>query len=1091
MRTAVVTILLIFTILLGAVLAVPRWVDWTAHRGVADSAIGWLTGWQVETQGDIAFQILPYPQLDLGRVRIVSGPVGWGSISGQVEALRAVGTLDGMVSGRLDLDRLILVTPDLHWRRPDGAIQRGPVPGNGGGLGSGARSAADQADGWLRFGSADRLTVESGRLVVSGGDMAPLALNDLSVSGEVGGLPGPFDLAMTGRLQDLAIGLSARSGPPTRSGALPLTLTAELPGLPGDLRFAGLFQGGDTLSGEFDMMLPDAGAWWQTLTDMPTGGVLEVPDDQAGTPVSVSVRSMAELGPDGLRLTGLQTALGNAIGQGSVTVDWQGEPVIGLSMAIDALDLSDAWLGLGTVFDAFLAPNPTDPNAAFTWPGVPGLHLVADLSVETVQIADGLFDDVILSAHSDGSDIHVDHLTASGPGQTQLHASGRLGLSEDGAPAVAINTRVEGSDLRALLTALRVDTPATPANRLRDFSLTGRIEGVPGDLRISGGDIQIDATQVNLALAYLNQGAVGLGLRVDVDRVDLDSYDPVGLGGDVAPSVLAAFDLARAMSGQININADATIGSMVLGGETWSDLRLDATVSGGNLSLREMRIGDVAGASLSVGGYVGDLAALSGLDVTVSGRSAPDLRPAFALFGWPLPPALSVFDATAIDMVLGGHADALDVAATLDGAEGHLEFAGLIAGSTQGWGAAHVDGVIRLRTNALSALADAAIGLDTLPPDIGAFDVFAELTVGPDQWVAESVQGMVGPVGFFGSLEQTASNQPITGDLQLGPVAIDAWMDTGDRWPLNRLGGWSTEQVAWIWPDGLPPLDLAIAATALSWNGFEMTAPSLNLALDAASLRIEGLSAQAFDGALAADAMISAGDSPGLTVDLDLDDVAFDAFADTVLRSGGVEGATGLTISVVGEGRTPADLVRSLNGEGSLSIASGRLMGFDLVAIDEALTGGAEPTDPIDFIDLMRRAGTVGQTPFASVTAPLAIREGVVISDAVRVASGRGVAAGSGLFDLSGWDVLIDLEFELFDHPDAPGFGLTLSGPPRAPQRRVRADALQAYVAGRYADGLTEQFGRRGSGSEPLPADPDAADPTGGEGQQDPVEAVP
>ncbi|MCA8933078.1 MAG: hypothetical protein KDA49_11460, partial [Rhodospirillaceae bacterium] len=203
-------------------------------------------------------------------------------------------------------------------------------------------------------------------------------------------------------------------------------------------------------------------------------------------------------------------------------------------------------------------------------------------------------------------------------------------------------------------------------------------------------------------------------------------------------------------------------------------------------------------------------------------------------------------------------------------------------------------------------------------------------------------------------------------------------------------------------------------------------------------------------------ARLAAGPVPDLMGQLVLTDIALEDFLATVLRTDGITGTADLSLAVAGEGRTPAELVRSLSGAGALAVASGEIASLDLAAMDDAL---ARRIDPIDFVDLVRRAGTSGTTGFAAISAPLTVTEGVVTSDAISLTAGRGTGSGAGLFDLAEWEVMLDLDFALFDHPDAPGFGLSLAGPPRAPLRRLRSDALQAHVAERYADDLTEQFG--------------------------------
>lgn len=1028
------------TTVVAALIVGPGWVDWTERRGLVEGAIERLTGWRVETEGDIRFRILPQPRLDLGRFRVVSGPFARDSVSGQIGALQAVGDLSSLFTGRLTLQRLVVVSPDLHWRRV-------PRQADSGDEAEQAGTREEDRGGWLGLRSIERLTVESGQVLVSGPDMEAVRVVDLTASGNVTGVPGPAELSLSGRWHGVPLTATLRTGPPTRSGALPLSVAAEVAGLEGDARFAGLLLPTGELSGDVDLMFPDIAGLSRALSGREAA--LEVPE------LPVSVTAMLDRHGASARFTSLRLAVGETSGQGSLTVGWEDGLTADLTLALDRLNLGDPAAPASSLADAFLARDGLATLADALPPALlDELTASFDVTVNSARVRDGLFTDLRFCGQVEGPSLRLDAIMATGPGQTDIRISGAAAVADDG-PEIDLLARFDSNDFRAFLAGFGIDLANLPADRLRRVVASGRLDGRPGELRLTGGEVQVDGSQIDFGLAYVDGDVPGIGLRFDLDRLDVDRYLPELAVAPVAPLV-EVLDLARALAGRVNLNVDATVGSLVVGGATWQDIRLDATLAGAALSLREARLGGAAGAGLSAAGYIADLAALSGLDVRLTGHAAPTLASLLDLFGWPVPPVLAALGVVDTEVVLGGTADALSVSVLAEGSRGHMEFAGTIAGAAAGWAEAEIVGTARLRHRSVAELARAVAEPLTLPAELGEADAFAEIALGPDGWSAGNVQVVLGPVSLVGSLHSDAEDGWIHGDFRFGRLDLGDWLGGAGRWPLDRLGDWSEAPLSGPWPEGWTPLDLNLSGATLAWQGLEIAEPRARLMGDASGVVLEGLSGRALGGQLVADARLAAGAVPDLTVQLDLVDIALEDFLATVLRTDGVTGTAELSLAVSGEGRTPAELVRSLSGEGELAVASGEIAGFDLAAMDDAL---ARRIDPIDFVDLVRRAGTSGTTGFAAISAPLTVTEGVITSDAIALTAGRGTGSGSGLFDLADWDLRLDLDFALFDHADAPGFGLSLTGPPRAPLRRLRSDALQAHVAERYADDLTEQFG--------------------------------
>ena len=1034
MRTAFSVLALVLVLGVGALIVVPSFIDWSERRDLVEDAVERLTGWRLHTQGDIRLRLLPEPQLALSRVRVIEGPLHGDTVSGQIGAVRVTVSLRSLLTGTLDIDRLTLSRPDLHWRRSAPAQD-----------GDTRRSTDDDPTPWLAPRSIAALTVEGGRFLMTGSDVGVVSVRDLSVSGEIRGFPGPFDLQSSGRWFGVEANVALRGGPPSTSGAVPVNLVLELSGAAGTLRLAGLAIPDERLTGEVGLTTTDLGATLQAVAGIPVA--------EGAAARNLIAGGALEVDADGLRLSGLEVSSGPVDGSGSLMLGWRD--------GIDAdLDLTLSELDLGTAVDptlrlaaAFLGGTDAEmPALPVDLPDT--LQAEVDLTVAAARLGDGLLRDLRLQGLLRDRAVTLYRLSAEASGQTDLAVSGSIGL-EEGGPRVDLLARLESRDARGLLSELGIDLPGVPADRLRRVVASGRLDGRPGDFRATGVEIRADGAQLNMGLAYRNRGGPGLGLRLDLDRLDLDRYLP-DLAAQTTLPLVDAVRFGRSLAGRINLNVNCTIGSVVLGGRAWQDLRLDATLTGDTLVLRDARLGAVDGASIAVRGHVADLVDLRGLDLGITAASTPGLARLLDLVGLTVPPVVDRAGDVAVEATVAGASDALSVSAVVDAELGRLEFTGTVSPpADDDTGAVAASGVARLRHTSLAVLAESVLGLDGAVHDLGPVDVFGEVALDPDGWSVTGARAALGPASVIGELRFDRRTDHLAGSLQVGAVRMRDLLGQANRWPLDRLGGWSDTPLA---PEGLAPGSFALdlSGSALIWDEIAIVNPSLRISGDDTRLTLEEMSGEVFGGRLGAHAAVVFGDPANLELQLNLVGIAFASFAEALFRAGGVEGTAGVRLSVTGTGRSPAELVRSLTGDGLIAIAQGRIADFDLAALDDALTG---PTTPVGFIDLMRSASRSGQTAFASLNAPFSVQEGVATADAIRLIAGRGMGQGAGLFDLLGWELSADLDFSLYDHPDAPAFGLTISGPPRAPQRRLRGEALQAYVAGRVAEGLTEQFG--------------------------------
>lgn len=179
------------------------------------------------------------------------------------------------------------------------------------------------------------------------------------------------------------------------------------------------------------------------------------------------------------------------------------------------------------------------------------------------------------------------------------------------------------------------------------------------------------------------------------------------------------------------------------------------------------------------------------------------------------------------------------------------------------------------------------------------------------------------------------------------------------------------------------------------------------------------------------------------------------------LFGGGVDIAAGklsADATFATTGRSQAEWISALNGDGQAAVAGGRLAGFDLVALAERLKNLDKPAD---FLGFIRTALGGGSTKFGAMTATVAVRNGVAASDDIKLDAG--VAAGQGRIkaDLPRWTLEGQATMQVSQNAQLPSVGLTLGGSLDDPEHSFDTSRLQAYLAERGIGAAVKKLFRK------------------------------
>ncbi len=260
--------------------------------------------------------------------------------------------------------------------------------------------------------------------------------------------------------------------------------------------------------------------------------------------------------------------------------------------------------------------------------------------------------------------------------------------------------------------------------------------------------------------------------------------------------------------------------------------------------------------------------------------------------------------------------------------------------------------------------------------------------------------------------------------------------------PTARQGGrWSREKIDM---SGLGALDAAIdlSADALLYKSYRVDQPKILATLKDRVLDIHQITGKMFEGSFEMKAQLDGRKTPAIQATVKVADARVDN-AFFAGESFDVEaGNLSHDLSITSRGASQYDLLRGLNGNGSLTVTEGVVRGFDLLALNRALRGGGLS----NLVNLIPAAaasiGKTKKTRFSSLKGTIRITNGVVETRDALLNSDAGDIAAAGTINLPAWDMNIIADIVPRKVKEIPKLRVTLTGPPDQPNPRFNFDEL-------------------------------------------------
>ncbi|UCH75621.1 MAG: AsmA family protein [Rhodospirillales bacterium] len=903
MRKFLISALVLVSALAGSILIVPQFIDWNAYRRDVAAVIVQATGREVTIAGDLELSILPLPRLTVRKVGIASVD---GAIDRDllwIRELRLEPALGALLTGRIAARSLTLMNPVLTLETlADGRHSWDLAPDEPGWGAERVKSAIP----------VDMVSISNGTIAWRTGTAERRQLRAIEATLTARGGTGPIQLQGTAVFEDMPVRVAASSRAAGPDGLSAVSAVIDLGGTLARLAATGRVNWARRLAdGTVQVTVPNARTLGRALSADPAPPI-PAWKIEAESPLIVD-RSSVEL-PE------IAVAYGEVRGTGRARFEVGGSPALSAELVVAVLDLDHL---LTATSDEGSTGEPTAEPArkGDTTSWASNVTADLDLSIRAARWRDGVIRDVGATIRQRPQGLSIDRLAMTLPGGTDVNLTGFETQHEPDARMHG-DLAVIADNFRATLLWAGAPDDAMPGDRLRSFSLTSRIAVTSNAVHLADIAARLDATRLTGAATIARQARPSFGLRLALDRLELDAYLPESWHPAGTPGTEdggGGFDAAALFDANLLLSVE----TLTFAGNTASQALLDAQLFDRDLLLRKLSASDLSGGAVTVSGTITDVPGSPNGDLTLTA----EVRDAERFFG--LMTAHPVPVASRIGRIhLTGHAKgsagAADVGGTLIFGAGEMRAEGTFAGTGP-------DARLELAVTARHGDADELLRL--LAPNrsdggIGAMSLALDLTRTAQAVKLSNLKADLGDMQIagsvdigFGGVRPSVVADLVTGVLDLDQLLPRPWMSPRDATLPSVRGSarWSRQSADL---SGLQSfdIDVTVRADGIVSHGAKFGDFDLHASLTDAVVTIDRLTGSLFGGRVEAAGRLDArGSDPLVSATIAGRDIAAAQALDTMAQFDRLAGPISFSLSLSAAGSSPYGLVSSLTGHAAIS----------------------------------------------------------------------------------------------------------------------------------------------------------------------------
>jgi uncharacterized protein involved in outer membrane biogenesis len=1099
--------LTVFVLLFAGLLIGPSFIDWNKYKPQIIEQAKSAAGYDVTIDGDINLALLPLPHMKIEGL-VVKAPRGKAeNLLSMKEADVSVNVLP-LLSGNVFIDTVRLINPEISLEiLPDGSNSwmSDKLLANQMAVDETVDQNATSSKKSSQNIVLNKLVIEKGRVSYSDRQSGKEQLvEDINADLKADTLQGPY--AVLGSFiyngKTVEIDASTKKGAGSKK-EMPAKIEIALPELNANADFNGIV----------------------SLEPAEIQGKVEVSANSLAALLSVS-GSQGKTVPGGkLEFSGFVTANENQLRSEDVSLALGETKGTGKLSIINLKDRNPVKLDADMAFqgtidlDPLLTKNdkPEEPSVEekvakgqklSARPGLIPESLSLPFPIDTnIRIAaDGVkfggktFKGVTAALEKTGPKTAIQAKAMELPGKASAEGAVEIAFAttsksgEQGVtyadPSATFSVRGETQQLPTLLRAFAAkdqNNPAFEIYRTGEFNLDGEV--TPEAVLLRNGTVKLDQTNLRLAGSYRPYGAQGhpdVGIELVTDTVDID-HIRTRLAGQKkqavqvkdAPAGEAVKETLKPLQSfnmPVNLSFDISAQRAIYDQQEVTGIRLIGKAAGQEVSLSNASVQNYRGASASLKGQVGNLADLSGLDLSFYGKTGDvkALMQTFDMDTSKLPAGISNAEA---NITAKGTANESAFDASIVALGGEVEASGKMTGlldkpsfSDLTLGAKHPS--LARAIQIFNPEFATNPGLDK------PFSVNARAVENGKVYELTGVKASLADTTLAGDIkvDMSGAKPSVTGGIKAGTIPLDSFLGaknaqksgSGGGAVASQTGGgkWSRDTVETPWMQGMN-LDLDLSAAAISYGGWRFTEPSTKIVLKDGVLQINDMKAGLFGGTASLAAKIQdpadAKQPLSMAVQSRMQDVSLEPLVTALSGTNRLKasGKVSLDMDVQTAGLSAYGLMSGLGGKANLDGANIVMNGFDLAQIGLAFVDTGKPMDRLGGI--LTGATSGGETRFDTVKGNYNIAQGIASITSMEMDGPAAKIVSKGAVNLPQWTIDTTHTITFKQAKEAGAFDVAIKGPLSNPGntfgRGLFNDVLTRRLQQKAAEKLPEILG--------------------------------
>ncbi len=587
--------------------------------------------------------------------------------------------------------------------------------------------------------------------------------------------------------------------------------------------------------------------------------------------------------------------------------------------------------------------------------------------------------------------------------------------------------------------------------------------GNAAEMTLKKTTLKLDKHVFNVSGDYKANNKTGrseIGLNIKSALID---YDKIVAGLPKASSSKQSVremisSLALPVDLALSISADKVIWQK----KNISGLGLSAKFSRNAVTLSDLSVKNIAGASLKAFGAIKNISNASGITAYIDMKS-PDIHKVAQWFSinsdeWP-----KNLKKANVKAKFSGAVDLMDVTANISAMGGEVIARGKVSKALEN--PAINDLVLQIKhrnmSDAVKILTGSALNDKSLKKSL---DIYARVNQSGQRYSLKDIKGDLSGISVQGDVDLNlgGSVPKLKGNLVFGTVNLASIMtQSGKKGSNSQKSNGGSSSARWskspIDTSVLHAMniDLALRAKKIEYGAWPLMKPSLTLSLNNGVLKIVDLKAGLFGGDINFSTTVQSVakqrqpvhfESSMSVKNANLGRLSAALLGKKLLK---VSGSGNLKMNLKSAGASPAALVRDLSGQGSITGRKIVLDGIDVERFARALSEDSKTGDTI--LGLWNGAKQGGTSRFDTLDGEFTIKEGVVHLNKMDLdGANTAIETRNGIINLPNWTLATKHRIIVKGidgaPSDVPPFEISFSGSLDNPAQTFGQGLLQDYL---------------------------------------------